>query len=650
MAPVASIAPPAGAAPPSADEADADGEDGGILQSRTGSRLPLLTVAGAALGACVMIIAGLIAVNLAGGPGAPAADTAAADAVAAGDDQQPATDESEAAPPADKKLTAADIAAMPPRQRLDYYMQQADKLTASRRYAEAAKLLQTQQELAVEAAGVDQLNGKIAVNDMANGLYYNFHNALRKFVKKKQPFDFEGDTFELVKKGAKQNTYKVNGQEYTFAPANMPPHHVAAFAHKALQGDNPHHLQFTSAFFAVDGAAVKAEPGLESAHAYYNRALAVAGQHEPYLASVLGLDISPRKPAAPMVVTLGSDETEPPEPVAVVAAAPGPEPVVPSPADGISFFVNAAAPPADRSAAPSAAAQQAGHASLLKFYRKPMAKIQANDVAGQLGFAATLLADAPTATDKATEYAMYEMAATIYKKYYAVAEYNSTLELLADKFEVDVSPLRYAMLRNLSTRNTLVLKEAFDMAVASAHRAARQHEYTKANEYAKAALSIASKAHDKPSIRAMNDLRATYAADIKAEKDYHAALDTLKTSPTDPAASQTAGRWLCYRLRDWEAGAAHLKNSPDAMEAKAATADTTPPATPAQMTATAEFWNSFATSQSSQDPASQLPASQVWSIAERAAYWLHQAFPGLSREEQTAAAEKIEAFKAMEKP
>jgi len=639
-------APPVAAAPPQATT-QSSGQDS-VLAKRKGSGIPLLYIAAAGLGAVIMITGVLIAVNLAGRPKTAATDASVQPPTAtnpqdAQDPQSPTTAPDAALTPEQK------IAAMPPPERLDYYIAEAGKLTASRQYAQASKLLESQQKLAVEAAGVDKLNGKIAINEMANGLYYNLHNALRKFIKKKQPFEFEGDTFELVKKGRTKNTYKVNGQEYTFEPNKMPPHHVAAFAHKSLQGDNPQHLQFTSAFFAVDAASLKTKAGMESAKAYYHRAVAASGQHEPYLAGLLGVDVSQQQPAGPpMIVTLGNDETEPPEPVAAVTPAP---PVIPSPAEGMAFFSSDAPAPFNRTPAPSAAQQQANRAGLQTRYRKTIARVV--DAAGQLTFAGTLLNDAPSAGSTAMEYEMYQMAASIYSRLGAVAEYNSVLDIIEQKFEVDVTSSRTDLINRfvaIKTAPPLQLKEAYDSAVSLAKAAEKKHQYAKASQYALAALQIANKVKDLASVRAMKELRTSYAEGIKAEKDYLAALETLKSDPQDPAASQAAGRWLCYRLKQWEAGLVHLIHSPDPAEAAAAKADAAQPADLAQLAVTAELWNAYVAAQSSLAPAAQLTASQQWAVSERATYCLHLAFPALSREEQTAAAAAIEAFKALPKP
>ncbi len=646
---VASVAPADAAAPeapPVAARSDEPQEaEESILNKRKSSRLPLIYVAAAALGAVVVITAVLIVVNLAGGPTIAEADAtqppaAADDGAASVDPPAPTTDE--------QQITQEQIDALPPAERLEHYLAEAAKLTASRDYAKAGKILQAQQELAVEAGGVDRLNSRIALNDMANGLYYNFHNALRKFVKKKQPFEFEGDTFELVKKGKQHVTYNVNGQEYTFEPHDIPPHHVAAFAYKSLTGDDPQHLRYMSAFFAVDAASVKAEPDFTSARTYYDQALDVSSEHEPYLAALLGIDIPVEDSSDfPMIVTLGDDETEPPEPEIIVAAVT-PKPVTPSPAEGMSFFTSDTAPPAGRTPPPTAVQVQASRAAIQQNYRKTISRV--TDVAGQLAFAGTLLNDAPAANTPAMQHEMYKMAAGIYSRLGAVAEYNSVLNLMEQKFEIDTTAQRNELITSFVARKAAPpqhLKEVYDIATASAQKAAKEHRYREAADYTMAALKIASKVKDTNAIRAMKDLRATLNDSIEAEKDYQAALETLKATPKDPDASQTAGRWLCYRLRDWDAGLPHLAESKDPAEAAAAQADLAPPATPTEKAAVAKLWNDLVQPDSS---SGTLPEDQKWAISERAVYWLDQAFPELDEEQQAAATATIEAFKAMPKP
>ncbi len=50
-------------------------------------------------------------------------------------------------------------------------------------------------------------------------------------------------------------------------------------------------------------------------------------------------------------------------------------------------------------------------------------------------------------------------------------------------------------------------------------------------------------------------------ASLPSEADYKKALDKLKTTPADPDANTTAGKYVAFVLGDYETGMKYLANS-----------------------------------------------------------------------------------------
>ncbi|MBW3596477.1 MAG: hypothetical protein KY475_04285 [Planctomycetes bacterium] len=111
-------------------------------------------------------------------------------------------------------------------------------------------------------------------------------------------------------------------------------------------------------------------------------------------------------------------------------------------------------------------------------------------------------------------------------------------------------------------------------------------------------------------------------------KEYQDARKTLETTPEDPAANLTAGRWLCLEKGQWKQGLASLAQAGNHPLAEAARRDRAvaalPVESPAQMVEVADQWFDAA-----------LADEEDHGFLGRAHFWYTRAQPLLSGEQAT---------------
>jgi hypothetical protein len=98
----------------------------------------------------------------------------------------------------------------------------------------------------------------------------------------------------------------------------------------------------------------------------------------------------------------------------------------------------------------------------------------------------------------------------------------------------------------------------------------------------------------------------------KQLEQFDAAMETLKTSPDDPQANLTVGRWHCFQKWNAEQGWPHLAKASDESLRRLAAQELSPPAGAEAQVKLADAWFSLAQSRSAAEREGMLIRAGVW--------------------------------------
>ena len=163
-------------------------------------------------------------------------------------------------------------------------------------------------------------------------------------------------------------------------------------------------------------------------------------------------------------------------------------------------------------------------------------------------------------------------------------------------------------------------KSVADVALASVTEALVAEDDASAKRFAEAALVAARKARDPALLKAANEVVAGFSQAEKQEEAAAAALQTLATTPDDPAANLTLGRHLCFGRGDWAQGLSYLSRGSDPELQRLAKLELTSPVDAGAQAALAEAWWELGEK--------SVPAMRA-KLRNRALHWYRLAAPAL---------------------
>jgi len=178
------------------------------------------------------------------------------------------------------------------------------------------------------------------------------------------------------------------------------------------------------------------------------------------------------------------------------------------------------------------------------------------------------------------------------------------------------------------------------IALELADEAAAGDDYDSAKELASLGLAAARKAQDRKLVKQI----VTHDKEIKDAAEAHAkvqaAFATLESNPTDPAANQAAGEYLCFVKGDWGKGIPMLALGNDEALNALAQQDLKGAASPNEQLELADRWWEQAESQE----------NPRWSASMRgrAIAWYRTAIRGLEGLDKIKAQRRLEAAQASE--
>jgi hypothetical protein len=180
---------------------------------------------------------------------------------------------------------------------------------------------------------------------------------------------------------------------------------------------------------------------------------------------------------------------------------------------------------------------------------------------------------------------------------------------LANIFDVDGlgikadAALRIAPKSNLAGQGTENVTAAVDLsgALANAGDYITAEKVVTAFEHTTAAIS--------PVLRAqLQQQQRDFTAAHAAAEQYTRDLATLTANPSDPTASQSAGRYLCFFKNDWGTGLSLLAKSADPLLKSPATTELSKPTDPVKIANLADTWWDAAAAQTDSPSKSALIA------------------------------------------
>jgi hypothetical protein len=171
-----------------------------------------------------------------------------------------------------------------------------------------------------------------------------------------------------------------------------------------------------------------------------------------------------------------------------------------------------------------------------------------------------------TKTDPVGQYAMLRTARDLSAHLGDYAAAEQTINEMSERFDIDPLAMRSkAIIRAMTAKVSAEQRGK----VARAGLALAK-EFHKADRYKEALATItavgraASRVKDKQLVADARQLAIESRAMAKQHVSVQRAMETLETTPDDPAANMSVGKYLCFAKGDWKRGLAMLTKGDDA--------------------------------------------------------------------------------------
>lgn len=318
-----------------------------------------------------------------------------------------------------------------------------------------------------------------------------------------------------------------------------------------------------------------------------------------------------------------------PEPTAKPDAAEKPDPEA-KPAPAVEAIV--------RQPAPSEEDRQRAEATVRELFRAELAS--AKTPAERLALSDKLFQQALATKDNpAACYVLLRAAADLAN---AAGELPRTIEILGEvgrRFEVDAVGMKADVLEKAvaglrTAANPLVLAhDVADNALATVEEAIAEDQFDTAARVDKVAMAAARRAGDSDLVRDAANLGRLAQQLHKQFETVRQAQQELASSPDDPAANYTVGRWHCFIKGRWDKGLPYLAKCQEGDLPSLAKLDLGGPEEANLQVILADRWVKYA--EREDDDAKR-------QVQLRAAHWLRKALPGLTGLDKVSAEKQIE--------
>ena len=289
---------------------------------------------------------------------------------------------------------------------------------------------------------------------------------------------------------------------------------------------------------------------------------------------------------------------------------------------------------------PDAQSQQAAEATIRELFKSDFASLKAP--AERLALADKLFQQGlATQDDSAAQFVLFRLACDLASGAGEVPRTLDAIDEIAKRFEVDALAMKARVLEKavVATRNvppgSPVSHELAENLLRLTDEAVAGDQWELASQLAKLALPAARKAGD-PELKREAVTRGRLFGRLQQQfASVEKALSQLQSSPDDPEANLTVGRWYCFTKGQWEKGLPYLAKCEQAEIKPLAEMDLAGPTEPNNQVVLAEAWSKYARTEED-DAAPQ--------IKLRAGHWLKQALPSLTGLQKRNAENQLEAI------
>ncbi len=253
-------------------------------------------------------------------------------------------------------------------------------------------------------------------------------------------------------------------------------------------------------------------------------------------------------------------------------------------------------------------------AQVRELYKSSFLKVRKTRDANEQRELATLLLNQAKAPENelAWRYVCFQEARKMLEAAGDVSGTLSSIDLLAEWFDIDPLSLKAASLRVVAEKSTPAFKSIAEQALLLARQAERQAKFENLSQLLEIAQNAASKARLRDLFQLTGELRQM-APDQRREFEVNAkAMETLVSNPDDPQANLVVGRYLCLVEGDWAAGGPRLLKGSDKQLQKLAERESTPPQTLLEAVDLAEAWQALAASQKGTFKTRMLREAAYW--------------------------------------
>lgn len=276
----------------------------------------------------------------------------------------------------------------------------------------------------------------------------------------------------------------------------------------------------------------------------------------------------------------------------------------------------------DRLAPPDSFAQAKAEKTIKDLFKDDFAKKKATDLQDLAGKLIKQAGD--TADDPAGKFVLYRLAIDAAARAGDAGLVLQGVEAQSKDFAVDAAAIKAAALDTTvrSTSGLVDYQAVLDAALAAADEAQGADNYDTAGRLLRTAQTAAGKLKDTKTATMASERGKLVDAIQKEFDNAKADLETLKTKPDDPNASQHVGRFLCFFKGDWDRGLPLLAQGTDANLKSLAKKDINVPTAAADQAALADAWMDAADAE--KDAKAQMQ------IQLHAYSWYKQASPQLT--------------------
>jgi hypothetical protein len=210
----------------------------------------------------------------------------------------------------------------------------------------------------------------------------------------------------------------------------------------------------------------------------------------------------------------------------------------------------------------------------------------------------------------------------------------NSIKELAKQFAVDPVRLKAESLAVAlkKPQPTTDHKALTDLLLELTDEAVETGDFESADRLAGLAKTEAARSRDIDARKAATDKDKLVQRLLREQKSVDEATLTLASTPDDPAANLTLGRFYCFLRDDWEQGVKYLFKSGDDGLTALAERELSSPEESAEQIALADMW---------WDQVDKAPAIDKEACRVRARYWYQQALPGLVGVNKTRAEERL---------